>query len=63
MRLSLHTDVAGSNSFEFKGKVKGKKLKKGKYVLVAVPSAGGLTGASASVRSGSAERQRPPHPC
>jgi hypothetical protein len=42
--------VAGANSARFTGRVAGHKLKPGRYVLTASPSAGGLTGASQTAR-------------
>lgn len=45
-----HSDRAGSNSVKFSGRLRGKKLKPGRYVLVAVPHLGGLVGRPASVR-------------
>jgi hypothetical protein len=37
---------AGSNAFRFRGRARGRKLKPGRYVLVAVPAANGLKGAA-----------------
>jgi len=39
-----HTDVAGRNHLRFTGRLKGRKLKPGAYVLSATPRANGLTG-------------------
>jgi hypothetical protein len=36
--------VAGKHSFHFTGRLNGKKLKPGRYRLVATPSAGGNKG-------------------
>jgi hypothetical protein len=36
--------VAGKNSFHFTGRLRGRKLKLGRYRLVATPTAGGLRG-------------------
>jgi DNA-binding beta-propeller fold protein YncE len=44
-----HTDVAGTNSFHFTGRVSAKKLKPGRYQLNATPSFQGKTGATRSV--------------
>ncbi len=38
------TGVAGTNSFHFTGRLRGRKLKPGRYRLVATPSAGGKRG-------------------
>jgi hypothetical protein len=38
------TGKAGTNTFRFTGRLKGKRLKPGRYYLVATPSAGGTTG-------------------
>jgi hypothetical protein len=38
----------GSNKFRFTGRLAGRKLKPGKYTLVATPRAGGRTGRSVS---------------
>jgi hypothetical protein len=38
------TGVAGANSFHFSGRLRGRKLKPGRYRLVATPSAGGVKG-------------------
>ncbi len=40
---------AGTNSFRFTGRLAGRKLKPGKYRLVATPSASGKTGSAASI--------------
>jgi hypothetical protein len=40
---------AGANSFRFTGRLAGRKLKPGKYQLVATPIGGGKTGTAASV--------------
>jgi hypothetical protein len=40
--------VAGVNSFRFTGRLQGRRLKRGKYELVATPSAGGKTGRAKS---------------
>jgi uncharacterized delta-60 repeat protein len=39
-----HADVAGRNSFHFTGRVRGRKLRPGRYRLRAVPSVGGTRG-------------------
>src|SRR5205823_4585195 len=39
---------AGANHFRFSGRLRGHKLKPGRYTLVATPSSGGRTGRSAS---------------
>ena len=36
--------VAGKNSFHFTGRLRGRKLKPGRYRLVATPTAGGIKG-------------------
>jgi hypothetical protein len=43
-----HQDVVGANSFDFSGRVKGRKLRNGNYRLKATPKFGGLTGKTAS---------------
>jgi hypothetical protein len=42
--------VAGKNSFHFTGRLRGRKLKPGRYRLVATPTAGGKTGKATSKR-------------
>jgi hypothetical protein len=42
--------TAGSNSFRFTGRVAGRRLAKGRYRLIATPSAGGKTEASVRAR-------------
>lgn len=42
--------TAGSNSFRFTGRVANRKLARGRYRLIATPSAGGKTGPPARVR-------------
>lgn len=39
-----HQDVAGPNRFKFTGRVKGRKLKRGRYRLQAVPRFDGVDG-------------------
>jgi hypothetical protein len=41
---------AGSNSFRFRGRARGRKLKPGRYTLVAMPTAGGVKGAAIRTR-------------
>jgi hypothetical protein len=43
-----HADVAGPNTFHFTGRLGGKRLRPGRYRLVAVPVLGTLTGSSDS---------------
>jgi hypothetical protein len=40
-----HTDRGGSTAMSFNGRLKGRALKAGAYVLSAVPALGSLTGA------------------
>ena len=44
-----HHDRKGADQFHFTGRVGGQKLKTGKYLLVATPSAGGVSGHAVSV--------------
>ena len=44
------TGVAGQNSFHFTGRLNGRKLKAGRYRLVATPTAGGKKGKPTSAR-------------
>lgn len=44
-----HQDAAGRNRFEFTGRLGGKPLDEGTYVLIATPRLGSLTGGRASV--------------
>ncbi len=42
------TGIAGKNSFRFTGRLNGRKLKPGRYRLLATPTAGGLKGKASS---------------
>jgi hypothetical protein len=44
------TGVAGSNSFRFTGRLRGRKLSPGRYLLVATPTADGVSGLARSTR-------------
>jgi hypothetical protein len=41
---------AGTSTFHFSGRLGGRSLRAGSYVLIATPSASGLTGRAVSVR-------------